>query len=168
VLHPHGKGVDGIALGVDNEFQLDLHLSRKGKRAFVKPFFIQDYDSKRMDEAFDVIKKSDIICIYGLSLGDSDKTWRDTLSEWLEDNPRGRIVWYAYDIANINEKNKDEVLDEEERLKHIFLSKLGLDEHFDEYEKQICIPVKKSIFKFLSREDILKNRLNKSKELIAK
>lgn len=168
VLHPHGKGADGIALGIDNEHQTALPLSRKGKRAFVKPYFNQDYDSKRVDDAIEVIEKSDIICIYGLSLGDSDQAWRDALAQWLQEDPNGRIVWYAYEVADVNTKNKDEILDEEERLKHIFLSKLGLDNDFDEYENQIYIPIKRTIFRFPTIYDILNNRLNKSKELVAK
>ena len=165
VLHPHGKGDEGIAVGIDNEIQISIKLSRKGKRAFVKPYFNQEYDSNRIDEAMETIKESDIICIFGLSLGESDQTWKEALSRWLEYDGNRRIVWYAYELRKINQNNKDEVLDEEERLKHIFLSKLGLDERFDFFEKQICVPIRKSVFKFPSVTELLEKRLEEAREL---
>ena len=168
VLHPHGEGADGIALGIDNDSQIKIKLSKKGRRTFVKPFFNLQYDSRRIDRAENTIMNSDIICVFGLSLGDSDQMWRDTLAKWLKENSNGRIIWYAYEIGNINLKNKDEILDEEERLKYIFLKKLGLDDHFEEYEHQIFIPIEKSVFNFPTIEEILYIRLSKSKELVAK
>ena len=166
VLHPHGQCSNGIALGIDNEYQTQLELSKKGRRTFLKPYFNQAYDSSRIDNAEKTIQNSDIICIYGLSLGDSDQMWREEIATWLEDNPNGRIIWYAYERESVNLKNKDEILDEEERLKHIFLKKLGLDDHFEEYETQIYIPIESSVFKFPSIEKILKNRLEESRELV--
>ncbi len=167
VLHPHGEGADGIALGIDNEFQTTLKLSKKGRRSFVKPYFNQAYDSRRIEKAIETIKNSDIICIYGLSLGESDQMWREELVTWLDDNPDRRIIWYAYEMEKVNPQNKDEILDEEERLKHVFLTKLGLEEYFEDYENQIYIPIEKSIFVFPTIEELLNIRLNQSKELVS-
>lgn len=86
VIHIHGKLDDDPTLGIDNENQWKAAypLSRNGKRAFVKPFFNEEYDKMRVAEAVNIINSADTICTYGLALGESDLTWRNVLIGFRE------------------------------------------------------------------------------------
>ena len=53
-------------LGVDNTSQLEeisFTVTRKGKRAFVKTFFNEQYDRARVESAKKIIAESSIICV---------------------------------------------------------------------------------------------------------
>lgn len=86
VIHIHGKLDDDPTLGIDNENQWKAAypLSRNGKRAFVRPFFNEEYDKMRVAEAVNIINSADTICTYGLALGESDLTWRNVLIGFRE------------------------------------------------------------------------------------
>lgn len=101
VIHIHGKLDDDPTLGIDNENQWKAAypLSRNGKRAFVKPFFNEEYDKMRVAEAVNIINSADTICTYGLALGESDLTWRNVLIDWLQRNTKNHLFVYRYGIS---------------------------------------------------------------------
>ena len=88
VIHIHGRINQDIVLGMDNENQLtnqNFALTNRSKRAFIKPFFNHEYDRGRVSRAEICIQQSDVICVYGMSLGESDYTWKKLLLKWLEE-----------------------------------------------------------------------------------
>ncbi len=101
IIHIHGKLGDDPTLGIDNENQWKAAypLSRNGKRAFVKPFFNEEYDRMRVVEAVNIINSADTICTYGLALGESDLTWRNVLIDWLQRNTKNHLFVYRYGIS---------------------------------------------------------------------
>ena len=102
IIHIHGKLGDDPTLGIDNENQWKAAypLSRNGKRAFVKPFFNEEYDRMRVVEAVNIINSADTICTYGLTLGESDLTWRNVLIDWLQRNTKNHLFVYRYGISH--------------------------------------------------------------------
>ena len=149
VTHIHGILGDGPVFGVDNVEQIKTHftLSRKGKRGFVKPVFNEQYDQHRVQLAQDKIRKAYTICVYGMSLGDSDLSWRNEIIEWLRESTANQLFVYQYDFSQVNYKTVDEKMDIEDEAKEQLLSEWGIDSS-DPIFEQIHIPCGKNIFNF--------------------
>lgn len=86
VVHIHGFVEDNMILGVNDPSQItdqDLSADEDVIRELVKPN--QNENSRTgYENAFKtVINKSDLICVYGMSLGETDKKWWDIISTWL-------------------------------------------------------------------------------------
>jgi hypothetical protein len=148
-IHIHGKLDSDVVLGIDNVDQLSgapFSLTRKGHRAFVKTSFNEQYDKTRVEVAKKIISESSIICGYGFSMGESDKTWVDQLSTWLLENPNHHLVMYQYDENTYNLFNSDELMDVEDEKKVHLLQKLGIEDNT--ILNQIHIPVSYDIFNF--------------------
>ena len=148
-LHIHGTLNRDIVLGVDNIEQLqdeNYSISNKGSRAFIKTFFNQEYDINRVFEARKMISDSRIICTYGFSMGESDKTWVSSLVDWIKENPDHHLIVYQYEKTEYHRYNFDEIMDAEEQKKEALFRKLNLTDR--KLMDQIHIPVGYDIFNF--------------------
>ena len=155
MLHIHGVLGSAVTLGIDNDEQiLDLpyNLSRRGKRILVKPVFLQAYDRNRFARASYIIDQSNIICIFGWSLGDSDITWRNQLASWLKSSNGHHLIAFKYNYMSkkyhstaITEKMDDEDDCKDELLTVLFNDSLESESKEDFYT-QVHIPVGQSIF----------------------
>ena len=150
IIHIHGKLKDDIVLGMDSLEQLPevrYPLSPKGTRAFIKTAFNQAYDQTRVEAAKDMIQLSDIICVYGMSLGISDLTWRNMLFQWLRDHQGTHLFLYNYKCSCLSDMTADERLDNEEDAKIEILESFGASkEEINQYLPQLHIPCGKNIF----------------------
>lgn len=148
-LHIHGSLENDVVLGVDNINQLqgrNYNISKRGSRAFIKTFFNQEYDNERVSNAQDMILDSSIICTYGFSLGDSDKTWVDFLIGWLNVDPSHHLIVYEYDEKTYPRYNYDVLMDAQDEKKEALFKRLNLSD--EKLMKQIHIPVGYDIFNF--------------------
>lgn len=149
-INIHGALGEDIILGVDNIDQLScvaFPLSRRGKNAFIKPIINALTDSERVSNSIEMIKKSSIICVYGLSLGDSDLTWRNLLKEWLVADQQHHIVYFVHESKDIPAYAQDERIDEEDQWKNKILERLGFSiNEFETFVPQIHVPIGTRIF----------------------
>ncbi|MBE6644681.1 MAG: hypothetical protein E7612_04790 [Ruminococcaceae bacterium] len=149
-IHIHGTLDEDVVLGIDNLEQLTSSkytLSRRGQRTFVKTLFNDQYDKSRVAKAKKIISESSVICVYGWSLGASDKTWTDLLVNWMMKDFNHHLVIYQYDTKKYYRHNFDEIMDVEDEKKDIILSALNISDEpliFD----QIHIPIGQNIFNF--------------------
>lgn len=177
-INIHGSlNNNDIILGIDNEKQLELksfNLSNDGKISFIKPIFNEQFDTNRVTDANNAILQSDIICVYGMSLGESDLTWKKLIIKWLdsclsEDNKH----LFIYDHKNCKQNIffKDQQLIEERKTKEKFIiKKLKIEETNDKLRKyfnKIHMPFKnifnvKKIIETANSKN--KNVANKLKE----
>ena len=164
VIHIHGILQDGPVLGVDNISQVNTNyeLTRKGKRGFIKPIFNSEYDEERVIEAKQRIKSAWTICVFGMSFGDSDLSWRNEIIEWLKENKQHHLFVYKYNFSNVKYYTVAEKLDIEDDAKMQLLSEWGIKDEklFD----QIHIPCGKNIFNV---ENVLKEEVLKRNKKIA-
>lgn len=152
-LHIHGDLYHDVVLGIDNVGQLQntvYQLTKKGRRAFVKTIFNEEYDKNRVSAAKKMIETSSIICTYGFSLGESDQLWIDLLVKWLKKDPNHHLVVYKYDPATYNPGIYDEVMDVEDEKKAELMKRLGISD--SNLDNQIHIPVGYDIFNFEFRK----------------
>ena len=148
-LHIHGSLDRDVVLGVDNIKQLrnsPYNISKKGERAFIKTLFNEQYDTTRVLTAKKMISESSVICTYGFSMGESDKTWVDLIVDWLQRDSSHHLVTFQYDENTYRHYNFDELMDVEDTKKENLMGRLGITNNsvFD----QIHIPVGYDIFNF--------------------
>ena len=165
VVHIHGKLNDDLVLGMDHLEQLpatSYKLSNKGKRAFIKTVFNQAFDRARVASAADLIQTSDIICVYGMSLGNSDFTWKNALLEWMRTSRSMYLFLYNYDCSCLSYTTADERLDLEDDAKAELLRSFDIkEEDSEQYLNKLHIPCGKNIFNIASA---IEKGLRKQKE----
>lgn len=154
IIHIHGTLQDGgayLTLGVDDISQLGKsrwQASEKTRTAFIKPEFNKITDRDKADDAKKYINESNIICIYGHSMGPSDNTWVSEIREWLKKDKSHHLIWYIYEYS----KNEACFADKKIELEHIAkpqcLSKLKMDKVDSRILDQIHIPIGYDIFNF--------------------
>lgn len=155
-----------VILGVDNVEQVltNFNLSKKMKRVFIKPFFNEEYDDNKVAQVKTSILHSDCICVFGLSLGDSDLTWKNLLIDWLKSNPANHLFLYDYTCSQMNIVDASAKMNEEETQKEIRLKEFGFNAD-DAYFEQIHMPIGKKIFNIVPFVEMLneeKNNKNKT------
>lgn len=181
IIHIHGKLNDDVVMGIDNIEQAQntsYVLSKKGKRAFIKSFFNEQYDPKRLEDAENAILDSNVICAFGMSLGESDLRWRNLLLEWISADPNAHLFIYQYNCSSLPHLRAEERMDIEDDKKIELLNTWGItDDEIDKYFDQIHIPCCKNIFnigktitetklRILAEETIERDELNKLKKRI--
>lgn len=148
-LHIHGSLDKDVVLGIDSIQQfmkVPYSLSNRGERAFIKTVFNEQYDRARVAAAKKTLSESSVICTYGFSMGETDRTWVDTIIEWLRCDPEHHLVSYQYDKTQYDYYNFDEIMDTEEVKKEVFMEHIGLADR--ELLDQIHIPVGYDLFNF--------------------
>lgn len=165
-IHIHGKLRENVTFGIDNERQLpglQYSLTGRGRRALIKPEFNKEFDKQRMESAQRVIKNSDVLCIYGLSLGDSDLMWRNAICDWMIDNPQHHVFLYIHEASSKKLSQADERMDYEENIKGNIFKSWGIEKRcISPFSSQLHIPVSKNIFDFQNISENILNRYPKS------
>ena len=147
VLHIHGTLEEEMVLGVDNESQLSglpYSLSYIGKCGFIKPFFNIEYDEARVSSAVNAINGSDCICVFGMSLGESDLSWKKAIAKWLIESTNHHIIYYDYDAMMKEKLAPHEIMRIVLLKKEELASKLNID--YETVKSQLHIPVCKVFF----------------------
>ncbi|MBQ7964646.1 MAG: hypothetical protein IJ331_01030 [Ruminococcus sp.] len=99
VIHIHGYVEENMIMGVNdpsqisnNEFANDTILANE----LVKPQQNESVHSNYEKQTLETINSSDIICIYGMSLGETDKKWWNIIANWLAKNNDHALVIMKY------------------------------------------------------------------------
>ena len=153
VIHVHGFLDDSPILGVNDESQV------KNKALFENPYFRgliikeEAVKTKRVHwhrDAEDKIKSSDIICIYGMSLGDTDYKWWEIIKDWLlRYNNKYLIIFLRKDESDLNF-----ILTIDEQIK-IDEGKDLFFRHFKDIEQSQLDKIKERVFVIFNSENIL-------------
>lgn len=155
IIHIHGNLDDETVLGIDNEAQLNSNLqfepTRKLRREFIKPVFNNMYDTNRITIANSFISNCDVICVFGMSLGDSDLTWRNSILKWIKAEPSHHLFLYQYSCANIKYLTIPHRMEIEDAAKEAFYDRIRLDNTTRAaIDQQIHIPIGRNIFNILN------------------
>lgn len=165
-IHIHGKLGENVLLGVDNISQLGdtkYSISKKMERAFVKTAFNEEYDIERVKKAKRIITESDVICIYGMLLGITDKTWIDEVAAWLLSDLKHQLVYFQYSERKFANWEMDEKMDEEDERKNKLLNRLYFNEEdIRKVYNNVHIPVGFDLFDMQKELEDIKMRLKRT------
>ncbi|MBO4308590.1 MAG: hypothetical protein J5885_02045 [Clostridia bacterium] len=146
LIHIHGTLGGNELVGIDNKEQFgEITYNHEAlEKNFIKPLLNFVIDLQRFTDATDAIKNADIICVFGMSLGDSDLTWRTKIIEWLQKNEFHHLFLYDYSQCGTDNYLIDEKMDAEDKAKREFLTKCNIETNG--IERQIHIPIGQNIF----------------------
>lgn len=94
-LYIHGTVSGEVILGVNDAWQIANKAFRRDAKYFVKKEINEDVAPNRIPEARKMIDESIIVCIFGMSIGETDKMWWEYLGQWLQFNSRRRLIIYS-------------------------------------------------------------------------
>ena len=98
VVHLHGR-INSIIMGVNDSSQIDnekLRHSEEIKRSILKPGQITQLNTGTDTKTEKLIQESDEICIYGASMGKTDKKWWNCIAQWLKNNQNHKLYILTY------------------------------------------------------------------------
>ena len=100
VFHIHGYVEENMIMGIDNPSQIsnpvfvnDLDIIRE----IVKPEQNKEAKTNYEKDVISTINASHIICIYGMSIGETDRKWWTAISKWLVSDPNRLLVILGHD-----------------------------------------------------------------------
>lgn len=95
----HGSLSQDMIMGVNDNTQIhneDLKNDRKIQTVFIKPFLNDRLGNLKNEKVSQLINGSEIICIYGMSLGSSDDFWWGKIVQWLKNSSEHYLVIFKY------------------------------------------------------------------------
>lgn len=105
VLHVHGKIDYYPIFGVNDETQItqkELLSTSNFPILMIKPESANAAREEWRKKALHVISESQIICIFGMSIGETDAIWFSTVITWLKSNINRHLIifWYTSNPSN--------------------------------------------------------------------
>ena len=100
LLYVHGKRDNSpIIFGVDNEDQIinkELFNDPMFELSILKPKINDELDKKKAQQCMEIIRKSSVICIYGMSIGLTDTIWWRAIVDWLKRDRSHYLIYHAW------------------------------------------------------------------------
>lgn len=127
LCHVHGTLENGLILGVNDVSQIahpKLSAAAKAGRlgaSLVKPRINEalGYDQDAISR--ELIQESDLICIYGMSLGETDCCWWETVGGWLQADANHQLMIFARK-RDLNAWDTDSIIDAKEAVLSRFIT----------------------------------------------
>lgn len=129
VTHIHGFVNNGMILGVNDLSQVsntELHDNVDIEESIVKPKYNETCGEKFDLSFIEKIKKSNIICVFGLSFGDSDKVWWERVGERLR---QGCLLVIFDRKQDVDRLDKHKLARMRRQIKEHFLKQTGLPDN---------------------------------------
>lgn len=106
-IHVHGYHNRRMIMGVDNINQIENEELKKliyVTETLVKTQCNHTYGVSHTDKTISLINSAQLICIYGLSFGDTDKTWWKTICTTLKSRNDVHVIifWYGGNLPNFD------------------------------------------------------------------
>lgn len=98
VLHIHGTTKEGLILAVNDETQVDNErfcTKELNRQCMIKSEANERLGQNRMRDAKMLIDGSTIICVFGMSIGATDKMWWEYICKWLMGAARRRLIIFV-------------------------------------------------------------------------
>lgn len=156
VIHIHGSILNGIILGVNDVSQFhneELSSNIDAIESIVKPMKNKALKMLVDEQAINVIQGADLIVLFGLSLGDTDKIWWNLIAETLLKKPNSLLLIYSIgDEFSVNQKHR--ISRESRSCKDSFCTKTNLTpSQRTAIEDRIVIGYNTKMFKVKKKEE---------------
>lgn len=110
--HIHGKLSEDLILGLDSTEQIlndKLKVNPKLTNYIIKSTVNNALGERKIEIAKGIIDNSKYICLFGLSIGDTDRMWWSYIIEWLKRDSDNRLVLYINKNANIQLSGQEKI-----------------------------------------------------------
>ena len=102
LVHVHGY-IDDLIMGVNDETQIANKAFAENLdviEGIIKPVQNQIIRMNYDERATKLIKNSTIVCIYGMSVGSTDKKWWKLIMEWLQENSARHLIVLSHEAGS--------------------------------------------------------------------
>lgn len=110
--HIHGKLTEDLILGLDNAEQIlneKLKTNPKLTNYIIKSAVNTALGEKKIGKAKQIIDNSRFVCLFGLSIGDTDGMWWSYIIEWLKRDSNNRLVLFVNKNTNIQLSGQEKI-----------------------------------------------------------
>lgn len=150
IIHIHGKiDTDTPLIGVNDKAQIKnekLRENEEVQECMIKPKLNEMLAYLTDTKAINHIKTANLICIFGHSLGDTDKLWWKLVGERLK--TECRVIYFVYNLKE--EQRPSELNNIRRKYKNFLLSKTNLTEsEKKEAINKIYIALNTNMFKIV-------------------
>lgn len=102
IIHIHGTTDEEMILGVNDATQIlndELKKNSLFLNTFIKERMNAELGQKKSEQAKQMINSSHILCIFGMSLGNTDKMWWQEIIKWLMTSEYNKLIifWKGYE-----------------------------------------------------------------------
>lgn len=101
VLHIHGTLTDNeMILGVNDEEQIknkELRNDKERRIFLIKPELNEAIGQYKMTKVREILHSSEVICLFGVSIGDTDRIWWEQIGKWLWEIETHILIIYNYE-----------------------------------------------------------------------
>ncbi len=155
VLHIHGTLNEEMILGVNDIEQVNSAFLKNDAEfldTFIKRRMNNSIGQRKTEHAQKLIEESHIICIFGMSIGSTDKMWWEEIINWLNACDRNKlIIYYKGYKDELHRKLPVNTIRLNNKLKREILEKGGADMEspdLDKVKQRIFISYNANIFNF--------------------
>lgn len=160
--HIHGtlNGED-LILCVDNPSQIDNEIFRTDRRItdyMIKTNVNKALGERKIETAKAIIDNSKYICLFGLSIGDTDCTWWKYLVEWLNRYDNNRLVLFVRDDSKVHRSGAETIRLRDKNRSYFGTRSYCTDEKlYDKIRDRIIIVRNSEIFTYKNIDTEEKN-----------
>lgn len=155
VSHIHGTVEMEAILAVNDESQINnarLQTNPLFLDTFIKSRINTRIGQNKIQKVDHILDESHVVCIFGMSIGDSDKVWWEKLISWLASDEKNKLVIYH----KINEdvlqrRNPSRIIRIEYEIREDIFSKGKTEKVIDKEDsikQRIFIALNSDIFSF--------------------
>lgn len=145
LIHVHRTLNDGTFLGVNDESQLNKDIfSDDELDSLIKPRNNQSEMNEDYEKIIPIIEDTDIIYIFGMSIGETDRFWWNLIADWLKKDKRRRLIINEHVeederlLAQLHTNKKRRII---RKVKEKFLTHLEKTEEKEQIKDQIYISI---------------------------
>lgn len=160
ILHIHGTINEEMILGVNDTEQIFSDFLKKDEEfldTFIKRRMNVGIGQKKIENAKKIIEESHVICIFGMSIGNTDKIWWKEVINWLNNNKNNKLIIYYKGFEEImNKKIPSRTIRLNNSIKKDILEKgktNNVDSVVDDIKNRIFISYNANIFNFSDIKD---------------
>ncbi|MDT2814782.1 AbiH family protein [Vagococcus carniphilus] len=144
VIYVHGKVDFFVTLGVNDESQIaDNFFNTEDITDMIKPNSLMTNRENMKSSTEELIRNSEVIVIFGMSLGKTDRFWWEKIAKNLLSNKNNLLILHIYERNNIDIVVPRKVRKRREKYEQQFLSHLdSLDlgiEEINQLKTQIYV-----------------------------
>ena len=155
VIHIHGTLSTNMIIGVNDKEQIvneDFKEDAEVCRAFIKQSINEKVRDYRLSNSMEKIKNSDLICIYGMSFGETDRYIWEKVINWLLGASQRKVVIFAFEkeYSPLNPEETQEIIEEyqDKLLNHNTFNEDERNEKISALRNQIVVGINTPIFRF--------------------
>lgn len=162
LIHIHGTLNEEMILGVNDVNQINNTFFKDDSEfldTFIKKRMNDNIGQRKTEHAQELIDESHIICIFGMSIGNTDRMWWEEITDWLMQSVYNKLIIYYKGFNNeLKKKFPSNIIRLNNKLKKEILEKGGKDMddlNIEDLKNRIFISYNSDIFNFKEIEGLI-------------